>query len=100
MTKDTFKTDVIFRKEKDGEILALFPYVVDTLAGDVMSYAHLGQHGAASYNYCIRKSKPAKPEEYKDLFAELESLGYNLRVIKRQSGRKYSEAYLSMRSNN
>jgi len=100
MTKDTFKTDVIFRKEKDGEILALFPYSLWNFAGDVVCYAHLGQHGAADYNGCIRKSKPAKPEEYKDLLNELQGLGYNLRVIKKQSGRKYSKAYLLMRSNN
>ena len=100
MIKDTFKTDVIFRKEKDGEILALFPHSLWNFAGDVVCYVHMGQHGAAYYDECIRQSKPAKPEEYKNLFIELESLGYNLRVIKKQSGRKYSEAYLLMRSNN
>ena len=100
MTKDTFKTDVIFRKEKDGEILALFPHIVDTFTGYVMAYAHVGQHSPADYNHCIKISKPAKPEEYKDLLNELQGLGYNLRVIKRQSGRKYREAYLSIRSNN
>ena len=95
MTKDTFKTDVIFRKEKEGEIIALFPYLLWNFAGDITCYAHLGQHGAADYNHCIRKSKSAKPEEYKDLFAELESLGYNLWVIKRQSRSKYVEACLN-----
>ena len=95
MIKDDFKTDVIFRKEKDGEIIALFPYSLWNFAGVITCYAHVGQHGAADYNHCIRKSKPAKPEEYKDLFAELESLGYNLRVIKRQSRRKSIKARLN-----
>ena len=96
MTKDTFKTDVIFRKEKDGEILALFPHVVDTLMGLVMSYTHIGQHGPADYKYCMKISKPAKPEDYKDLFVELQGLGYNLRVIKRQSGRKYWKRFYQL----
>lgn len=100
MTKDTFKTDVIFRKEKDGSILALFPHLLWNYAGDVTCYAHLGQHSAADYSGCIRQSKPAKPEEYKDLLNELQGLGYDLRIIKRQSGRKYREAYLSIKSNN
>ena len=39
--------DVIFRKWKDGSILALFPHCVDTYEGSVMCYEHTGQHSSA-----------------------------------------------------
>jgi hypothetical protein len=94
MIKDTFKTDVIFRKEKENSILAIFPYILWNLSGDVACYAHIGQHGSADYNYCIQKSKLAKPEEYKDLFTELESLGYNLNIIKKRNRTKFAKSIL------
>ena len=81
--------DVIFRKWKDGSILALFPHCVETYKGNVMSYEHTGQHSSADYGYCIYSTKPAKEHEYKPLKAELESIGYNLNVIKRQNYNKF-----------
>lgn len=80
MKKDTAK--VIFRKFRGGDILALFPYEYEG-NGFILSYQHVGQHSAADYNAMIRNSKPAKPDEYSDLFGELEGLGYNLQVIQR-----------------
>ena len=77
-------TPVIFRKFKDGEIIALFP----TLPGDwlmctCLSYLHVGQHGPADLGI-IRDTSPAAPEEYKDLLAELVSIGYDdLRVYQK-----------------
>ena len=44
--KDIIK--VIFRKFKDGEIIALFPGLKWNNAGDICSYMHIGQHGGAS----------------------------------------------------
>jgi hypothetical protein len=87
MGKDDFFTEVIFRKEKT--IYALFPYVIDTLKGSIMCYETVGQHSGADYDYCIQKSNPAKANEYQDLKEELESLGYNLKVIKRRNYNKY-----------
>lgn len=90
MKKDVEKTDVIFRKEKDGTIIAIFPHNVWDLNGNVGCYAHLGQHGGASYNWCIEKTKLAKPEEYMDLFRELtQYYGYNLRILKKRNYGKY-----------
>ena len=77
------KTKVVFRKYKDGEILALFPELSEGGAG-VESYIHVGQHGGADYSGCIRRTVPATPEEYKDLAEELESIGYNLLIRKRR----------------
>ena len=42
----------------------------------------LGQHSEASIDI-INNTKLAKKSEYVDLFKELNSIGYNLQVIKR-----------------
>ena len=84
------KTKVVFRKFK-GEIIALFPYEKWS-DGLCSSYMHIGQHGGADLSHCLRASKAVKEEDYKDLLAELESVGYNLTIIKRVS--KLSPTYL------
>ena len=88
MKKDIHKTDVIFREFK-GEILALFPHIVQNYSGDVTCYAHLGQHSSADYKYIISNSKPINNPNNLNLFSELESRGYNLKIVKRQNYSKY-----------
>jgi len=79
MKKDIFKTVVIFRKYEDNEVIALFPYDKET--NDCCnSYMHLGQHANANYIGVISQTKPANESEYKDLFNELENIGYNLKI--------------------
>ena len=80
--KDKEITKVVFRKYKDGNIIALFPYI-DEGNNNCGCYMRVGQHGAAYYKYVIKGTKPAKSDEYKSLKEELESMGYNLQVIKR-----------------
>ena len=73
---------VTFRKERDGEILAVFAlkWNADTLTG----YAHIGQHCSVCFDYYRTSTKPATPEEYAPLLAELRAIGYDdLRVVKR-----------------
>ena len=84
MKKDKEKTKVVFRKFKDGDIIALFPEIEGGVnqKGECMSYMHIGQHSGASYAL-VYDTKLAKPEEYADLFAELEGIGYNLDVKRR-----------------
>ncbi|MCK5608450.1 hypothetical protein KAR91_41600 [Candidatus Pacearchaeota archaeon] len=77
------QTRVVFRKFKEGDIIALFPELSEGGAG-VESYMHVGQHSSADYNGCISMTKPAAPEEYKALAIELESIGYNLLIRKRR----------------
>ena len=97
MKKDSYKTDVIFRvdKTKDfkGTVFALLPHEVCDKAGHVTTYQHLGQHSAADYKHCISRSRPATPAEYFDLFKEMESVGYNFNVIKKQNYDKYLISY-------
>lgn len=77
------KTKVIFRKFKEGDIIALFPEEeADPNHAHCSSYMHVGQHGAAGYRL-VRDTKLATPEEYADLKAELESIGYDLDIRKR-----------------
>jgi len=92
MVKDKHITEVLFRKEKGGSILAVFPY--DIWCGSTGTcYAHIGQHSACIHEYAINDCKPATKVEYADLLKELNSLGYNLKVIKRRNYDKFLKAY-------
>jgi len=88
MKKDTDITKVIFRKHKDGEIVALFPDDVwDRHL--IASYGHSWQHGGADYKYVVSITKLATPEEYNSLKTELENLfGYNLKVVKKHISKR------------
>lgn len=88
MKKYKHITPVIFRVEKDGTILAVFPYESYKNRPYVLYYAHFGQHGDGVYWGMIRDTKPATPDQYAELKAELEGLGYNLKVIKRAQRNK------------
>ena len=97
MKKDKEITEVIFRKEKNGDILAVFPYEpYNDIVGMVGCYAHTGQHSGCQYDYIKEETKPAKPDEYNDLLAELTDIGYNFDIKKRWSWSKYLRAYRQM----
>ena len=68
--------------EKDPNDPDLFAYFPDEVHhGDFRTaYSHIGQHSSAHPAYA-KESRPATPEEYAPLKAELESLGYNLEVV-------------------
>lgn len=77
-------TKVVFRKWKNGDIIALFPDDVNQHDGTVTSYMHIGQHGAADYAGVIADTFPAQENEYRDLLNELKAIGYtDLRVVQR-----------------
>jgi len=98
MEKDNFVTEVVFRKFKDGEVIALFPYNVETYNGDIVSFMHVGQHGCADYNHVVNKTKLIiNPEEYKELKNELENIGYNLKVIRKRNYDKFFKEYCILR---
>jgi hypothetical protein len=92
MERDTHITAVVFRM-LNNKVLALFPYSIYNGIGLIDSYMHVGQHSGAQYEHCIEISRPATEEEYKDLKKELESIGYNLRAIKRRNFNKYINAF-------
>jgi len=93
MKKDDFITEVVFRRfPEDNAIIALFPYEIYNGRGGINSYMHIGQHGEAEYSACVKNASLAKESEYADLKSELESLGYNLKVIKRRNYNRYLTA--------
>lgn len=78
-------TKVIFRKFTDGDVIALFPELPGSnKVSECMSYAHLGQHSQAT-TALYYDTKPCRVGEYFSLFKELESIGYNLKVVTRIS---------------
>lgn len=83
-------TKVIFRKLRNGEVIALFPQEPATLDGWLcVSYMHVGQHGSAD-PIIVNDTKPAMPYEYADLYNELKSIGYDdLAVCKRFNKNDY-----------
>ena len=74
-------TKVVFRKFKEGGIIALFPTEPGTSDPytSCMSYQHIGQHGAADPGI-VSITKLATPKEYAPLAKELRSLGYVLDI--------------------
>ena len=94
MEKDNFVTEVVFRKFKDGNVIALFPYNIENYNGDIVSYMHVGQHDIADYNLVVNNTKIATEEEYKELKNELENnMGYVLKVIRKRNYNKYIQNY-------
>ena len=97
MKKDKYKTDVVFRfdntKGFKGTIFALLPHEVCDFDGNVTTYQHVGQHSAGDYNHCIKTSRPATEAEYADLKKEMEGLGYDFKVVKKQNRNKYLKSY-------
>lgn len=69
---------VVFRIDRaktDRQITAVFPTTPGT--GDpttMQCYAHLGQHGACSLDWYYSRTRPATPEQYAPLLAELRGI--------------------------
>ena len=100
---DEHITKVIFRKDKGGEfkgsVTAFFPeegYRCDA-PHLMMSFQHVGQHGAASIYYYYKDTVSAAPEEYSDLLSELTRMGYNLKVCKRMTRQMIDKRLESLR---
>lgn len=91
MKKDNLTIDVQFRKFKNGDVLAVFPYEISNRT-NVLSYMHVGQHSDCAWDI-NNSTKAATESEYNDLKIELESIGYKLNVIKRRNHNKFLIAY-------
>lgn len=82
-------TLVKFVKDKDGdfkgEITAVFPQLKYNkgLYGNRMliGYSHIGQHTGVNKAWVNAGTIPANESEYRALKCELESIGYNLKII-------------------
>ena len=84
---------VVFRKERKpteddifyGNDVTAFIYGegIPVNYGKVMCYQHVGQHGEASLEY-YNSLKPASPDEYADLLAELKSIYDDVNLVVRK----------------
>jgi hypothetical protein len=84
MKDKPIKTVVCFRREDNGDIVALMPEIPGTCDPYTMTcYVHIGQHGSACMDYVRDSTKPATEAEYRPLLRELENIGYTVRVIRR-----------------
>lgn len=66
---------VVFRKFRDGDVIAVFPDWLADHRGSLSCYQHIGQHGACDPGIARWTLKPT-PEEYAPLLAELGRIGY------------------------
>lgn len=86
------KTDVIFRKIKQGggkgTIVAIFPHNVMDKEGNVAYYA--STTAKRNYYEVMDESISATSEEFSGLKNELDEKGYNLNVIKKINPKKWS----------
>jgi hypothetical protein len=79
---------VIFRKENNGSICAIFPYILAD-RHNITIWDDVSGHGACSFSYATMHSKPASPDEYARSKSILENVyGYKLEVIKRMPSYK------------
>jgi len=83
-------TIVIFRvfTTKPRDLIALMPELDGDGRGTILSYMHIGQHSGAHYDRVIDMSRPAKPDEYADLLAELQRIGYDPIIRQRHPKRR------------
>lgn len=81
---ENMKTKVIFRTYEKRDVIALFPEECgDDSPYTCSSYMHIGQHGAADPNHVLNTTRPASENEIFHLTSELEQIGYDLEIIKR-----------------
>lgn len=84
-----YTTKVIFRKDNDGTIVAIFPQTPSTNDGRYcLCYQHVGQHSSCD-PAVVYQTKLADPAEYKDLKLELERIGYKLKVRSKITRKDY-----------
>ena len=76
--------EVIFLR--DGDVFAVLPSIdASTIdATHITCYAHVGQHCCGTLRYCDECEEVTDPAEYADLAAELDRIGYNVRVISKE----------------
>ena len=67
-----FTISVIFRKENNGDIVAVFPSL-DAGPGEMTCYRHGGPHSGCSKRW-YNTTTAAEPEEYADLLHEVRDI--------------------------
>lgn len=73
------EVQTIFRKYKDGSIIAVFPYQFESET-EISAY-HNGNELAVNYDVIRKDTVPAFPKEFKKVREILESPPYGMTVI-------------------
>lgn len=75
-------TQVTFYNEPGAGVMAVFPkeYWNDLSKDTYTCYAHIGQHSAVHKDY-LKECTIATKDEYQPLKTELESIGYELKIL-------------------
>lgn len=75
-------TKVCFRQDGEStDVIAVFPEIQWDNLPSLACYEHYGQHGGCTADWVSACTRPATPEEYADLLAELKRIGYDDLVI-------------------
>lgn len=82
-TDNRAELQVIFRKEKDGNIIAFFPGMKCSY-GRIGCYCHIGQHDEADILYYMYDTKRATEKEYLPLLKELQGIYDDCKITIRQ----------------
>ncbi len=83
--KRSERIQVVLRAWENGDIIALFPYVLHDSQHHCLSYERIGQHGGANYDSVVCRTKPVNFTDQKAqvMLSELRRIGYDPQVIKR-----------------
>ena len=76
------KVKVIFRKDKEGNIIAFLPELRVNY-GNIMSYMHIGQHSEASHQF-YAETKKVDESEYNSLLDELKRIYDDCTLVVKQ----------------
>lgn len=71
---------LISKDSDNNEVFAYFPQLKGDNKGNKTCYSHVGQHSACSPEYA-KECELANEFQFSDLKTELESIGYELKVI-------------------
>lgn len=78
---------IVFRHEKSKNysdpVTAVFADGEARERGYRSCYSHVGQHSSCNRAWFTSNTRPATPEEYAPLLAELERVGYAVTVVTR-----------------
>ena len=76
------KVKVIFRKDKEGNIIAFLPELRVNY-GNIASYMHIGQRSEASY-WFYKETKKVDKSEYNSLLDELKNIYDDCTLVVKQ----------------
>lgn len=89
MAKRAEKVLFLVHRTDDSPVFAVFPHIVGTNDPATMTcYEHVGQHGTCHMDY-VKECRLAGEDEYLELKAELERIGYVLDVQTASAGEDF-----------